>query len=89
MPKYRTRDIRNIALVGHSGSGKTTLADRRFDPDGVHGKTYLGARRRGPDTRIGRGPGTLGQGKPLLRGPGRPRHQGRPDRRAARGRAYG
>ncbi len=22
MPNYRTRDIRNIALVGHSGSGK-------------------------------------------------------------------
>jgi len=27
MPKYHTKDIRNIVLVGHNSSGKTTLAD--------------------------------------------------------------
>jgi len=27
MPKYETKDIRNIVLVGHNSSGKTTLAD--------------------------------------------------------------
>src|SRR5437667_4449690 len=27
MAKYRTEDIRNIALVGHGASGKTSLAD--------------------------------------------------------------
>src|ERR1700722_6995724 len=27
MPKYRTEDIRNIALAGHRASGKTSLAD--------------------------------------------------------------
>jgi elongation factor G len=27
MPKYDTKDIRNVAFVGHSDSGKTTLAD--------------------------------------------------------------
>ena len=27
MSKYRTEDIRNLALVGHRASGKTSLAD--------------------------------------------------------------
>src|SRR5205809_2391870 len=27
MAKYRTEDIRNIALVGHGAAGKTSLAD--------------------------------------------------------------
>ncbi len=27
MPKYETKDIRNVVLVGHNGSGKTTLAE--------------------------------------------------------------
>ncbi len=27
MPKYETKDIRNIVLVGHNSSGKTTLGD--------------------------------------------------------------
>src|SRR5262249_5082274 len=27
MAKYRTEDIRNIALTGHGASGKTSLAD--------------------------------------------------------------
>ena len=27
MPKYRTRDIRNLTFVGHTGSGKTSLIE--------------------------------------------------------------
>jgi elongation factor G len=27
MPKYKTEDIRNIAIVGHAGAGKTSLVD--------------------------------------------------------------
>src|SRR5437763_9906432 len=27
MAKYRTEDIRNVALVGHGAAGKTSLAD--------------------------------------------------------------
>lgn len=34
MKEYKTRDIRNIALVSHSGAGKTTMVERfLFDTD--------------------------------------------------------
>jgi len=48
MPNYRTRDIRNIALVGHSGSGKTTLAETLLVKSGVKGET--GTVERGTTT---------------------------------------
>jgi len=48
MPNYRTRDIRNIALVGHSGSGKTTLAEALLVKSGVKGEA--GTIERGSTT---------------------------------------
>jgi elongation factor G len=48
MPKYRTREIRNIALVGHSGSGKTTLAEALLVTSGVKGEA--GTIERGSTT---------------------------------------
>ena len=48
MPKYRTKDIRNIALVGHSGSGKTTLAETLLVKSGVKGEA--GTVERGSTT---------------------------------------
>ncbi len=48
MPKYRTKDIRNIALVGHSGSGKTTLAEALLVKSGVKGEA--GTVERGSTT---------------------------------------
>ena len=27
MKEYKSKDIRNLALIGHSGSGKTTLTE--------------------------------------------------------------
>ncbi len=48
MPNYRTKDIRNIALVGHSGSGKTTLAEALLVKSGVKGEA--GTIERGTTT---------------------------------------
>lgn len=48
MPNYRTKDIRNIALVGHSGSGKTTLAEALLVKSGVKGEA--GTVERGSTT---------------------------------------
>jgi len=48
MPNYRTRDIRNVALVGHSGSGKTTLAEALLVKSGVKGEA--GTVERGSTT---------------------------------------
>jgi elongation factor G len=48
MPKYRTKDIRNIALVGHSGSGKTTLAEALLVKSGMKGEA--GTIERGSTT---------------------------------------
>ena len=48
MPNYRTKDIRNIALVGHSGSGKTTLAEALLVKSGAKGEA--GTIERGSTT---------------------------------------
>ena len=48
MPNYRTKDIRNIAFVGHSGSGKTTLAEALLVKSGVKGEA--GTIERGSTT---------------------------------------
>jgi len=48
MPKYRTRDIRNVALVGHAGSGKTTLAEALLVESGTKGEA--GTIERGSTT---------------------------------------
>ncbi|MCW8926781.1 MAG: elongation factor G [Xanthomonadales bacterium] len=48
MPNYRTKDIRNIALVGHSGSGKTTLAEALLVKSGIKGEA--GTIERGSTT---------------------------------------
>jgi len=48
MPSYRTKDIRNIALVGHSGSGKTTLAEALLVASGAKGEA--GTIERGSTT---------------------------------------
>lgn len=48
MPNYRTKDIRNIALVGHSGSGKTTLAETLLVAAGAKGEA--GSVERGTTT---------------------------------------
>jgi len=38
MPKYTTKDIRNIALFGHAGAGKTTLAEAILNVTGKIGE---------------------------------------------------
>ena len=48
MPNYRTKDIRNIAFVGHSGAGKTTLAEALLVKSGVKGEA--GTIERGSTT---------------------------------------
>jgi len=48
MPSYRTKDIRNIAFVGHSGSGKTTLAEALLVKSGAKGEA--GTVERGSTT---------------------------------------
>ena len=48
MPSYRTKDIRNIAFVGHSGSGKTTLAEALLVKSGAKGEA--GTVERGTTT---------------------------------------
>jgi len=48
MPNYRTKDIRNIALVGHSGSGKTMLIEALLVKSGAKGEA--GTIERGSTT---------------------------------------
>jgi len=48
MPSYRTKDIRNIALVGHSGAGKTMLAEALLVAAGAKGEA--GTIERGSTT---------------------------------------
>src|SRR5258706_7088640 len=38
MPKYESKDIRNIVLVGHNSSGNTTLADAMLFKTGAVGR---------------------------------------------------
>ena len=48
MPKYRTKDIRNLTLVGHSGAGKTTLIEALLKKSGTIGEA--GTVERGSTT---------------------------------------
>ncbi len=48
MPKYRTKDIRNVTFVGHTGSGKTTLVEALLVKAGAKGEA--GTVERGTTT---------------------------------------
>ncbi len=48
MPKYRTKDIRNITLVGHTGAGKTTFTEALLAKSGTIGEA--GTIERGTTT---------------------------------------
>jgi elongation factor G len=48
MPKYRTKDIRNIAFGGHAGSGKTSLIEAMLVKSGKKGEA--GTIERGTTT---------------------------------------
>ncbi len=48
MPKYRTKDIRNITLVGHAGCGKTSLVEAMLVKSGRKGEA--GTIERGSTT---------------------------------------
>ena len=48
MPKYCTKDIRNITLVGHTGAGKTTLTEALLVKSGTIGEA--GTTERGTTT---------------------------------------
>ena len=74
----------------HALRGKDAAPRRdRFDPDHVDRPGRIGARHRDPGARLGAGADPLRQALGRRHHPRRPRHQGRPDRRSARGRAHG
>ncbi|KTT78198.1 hypothetical protein SA6_12125 [Staphylococcus epidermidis] len=75
-----------LDAVGRRGAA----ADRdRFDPDHVDQHGGISAGHRDPGPRLGAGAHSFRQEDGGNDHPGRPCHQGRPDRRPPRGRAHG
>ncbi len=76
-----------IATLSQGDLPRLVVID--FDPDHVDRHGRIRARHGDAGARLGAGADPLCQEERRLRDPGRPRHERRPDRRSARGRAHG
>ena len=77
-------------IIATLSQGKTPrLIVVELDPDHVDRRGRIGARHGDAGARLGAGADPLRQALRRRGHPGRPCHQGRPDRRPARGRAHG